>query len=186
MSSGRLRSLFGSPVEGVAEVPWNNSSAEVGIVFPSDYREFVDRYGSVRINGELSVWIPMLRSRDGGPDVGFPGFVRATTHGIAAELAADDDMPYSVFPDPGGLLGWGSNINADQFFWLTDGDDPDSWPIIAWYRSLNEWDYFDGGFSDFVAGVVDGTYRYAEEVAPANPEEPLWVSQGDWASVRPL
>lgn len=95
-------------------------------------------------------------------------------------------MPYSVFPDPGGLLGWGSNINADQFFWLTDGDDPDSWPIIAWYRSLNEWDYFDGGFSDFVAGVVDGTYRYAEEVAPANPEEPLWVSQGDWASVRPL
>ncbi len=82
----------------------------------------------------------MLRSRDGAPDVGFPGFVRATTYGIAAELAADDDMPYSVFPDPGGPLGWGSNINADQFFWLTDGDDPDSWPIIAWYRSLNEWD----------------------------------------------
>ncbi|MFE7193665.1 hypothetical protein [Kitasatospora sp. NPDC057541] len=182
--SDRLWDLMGEAMGGLGRTPWEGSPSEVGFEFPADYREFVDRYGSVRINGEMSVLVPTLRSYDGGPGVGFSGFVRMTTHGIAAELAADEDCPYPVYPEPGGILGWGSNLNADQFFWLTEGDDPDSWVIVAWYRSRGEWDRFDGGFSDFIIGVLDGSYPYADEVAPRNPEEPLWVHQGDWNWVR--
>ncbi|MFJ5123439.1 hypothetical protein [Kitasatospora sp. NPDC088548] len=180
MELGRLAQIFGEPSQRPAATPWERSLAEVGFAFPADYREFVDRYGCVRINGELSVPVPTLRSYDGGPIVGFPGFVRRTTDGIAAELAADPDCPYPVHPERGGILSWGSNLNADQFFWLTEGEDPDSWPVVAFYRSLEEWDRFDGGFAAFLLAVVDGTYVYADEVAPANSDEPMWRYQGDW------
>ncbi|MFC9329529.1 hypothetical protein [Kitasatospora sp. NPDC057015] len=134
----------------------------------------------MRINGELSVVVPTLRCYDGGSIIGFPGYVRLTTEGIAAELAADEDCPYPVHPEPGGLLSWGSNLNADQFFWLTEGDDPDAWPVVAFYRSLGEWDRFDGGFAAFLLAVIDGTYAYADEVAPRSSDEPRWRFQGDW------
>ncbi|MFJ4188832.1 hypothetical protein [Kitasatospora sp. NPDC089509] len=175
-----LSEILGEPVRRPATTPWERSVEEVGFAFPSDYREFVDRYGCVRINGELSVAVPTLRSYDGGAVVGFPGFVSRTTEGLAAELAADEDCPYPVHPEPGGLLSWGSNLNADQFFWLTEGDDPDAWPVVAFYRSLEEWDRFDGGFAAFLLAVVDGTYAYADEVAPPGADEPLLRCQGDW------
>ncbi|MGW6915308.1 hypothetical protein ACWGB8_16045 [Kitasatospora sp. NPDC054939] len=127
--------------------------------------------------------MPTLSSYDGGSVVGFPGFVELTTDGIAAELAADADCPYPVHPEPGGLLAWGSNLNADQFFWLTEGDDPDAWPVVAFYRGLEEWDRFDGGFASFLLAVLDGSYAYAGEVAPADPDEPLWRCQGDWSGL---
>ncbi|MFD8756999.1 hypothetical protein ACFV0O_39400 [Kitasatospora sp. NPDC059577] len=180
MELERLSRMLGEPTQRPAVTPWERSVGEVGFMFPSDYREFVDRYGGVRINGELSVPVPTLRSYGGGSIVGFPGFVRRTTDGIAAELAADEDCPYPVHPEPGGLLSWGSNLNADQFFWLTEGDDPDAWPVVAFYRSLEEWDRFDGGFTAFLLAVLDGTYAYADEVAPRSPDEPLWQFHGDW------
>ncbi|MFJ3789413.1 hypothetical protein [Kitasatospora sp. NPDC090091] len=180
----RLAQIFGEPSQQPTATPWERSLAEVGFAFPADYREFVDQYGSVRINGELSVPVPTLRSYDGGPIVGFPGFLRLTTDGVAAELAGGPDCPYPVHPEPGGLIAWGSNLNADQFFWLTEGENPDSWPVVAFYRSLEEWDQFDGGFAAFLLAVLDGTYAYADEVAPANPDEPLCRYQGDWTWVE--
>ncbi|WP_395297011.1 hypothetical protein ACF9IK_28910 [Kitasatospora hibisci] len=184
MELERLVRILGEPLRWPTATPWEHSLAEVGFVFPADYREFVDRYGSIRVNGELSVWVPTLRPDGGGVIAGFPGFVRATTGGIAAELASDSDCPYPVHPEPGGLLSWGSNLNADQFFWLTEGKDPDAWPVVAFYRSLEEWDRFDGGFAAFLLAVLDGTYAYADEVAPANPDEPLCRYQGDWTWVE--
>ncbi|MEU9075617.1 hypothetical protein [Kitasatospora sp. NPDC048538] len=183
MELQQLTRLLGDPASRPAATPWHRSVAEVGFAFPSDYREFVDRYGSVRINGELSVWVPTCTSYDGGPVVGFPGFVCLTTEGIAAELGADGDCPYPIHPESGGLLSWGSNPNADQFFWLAESEEPDTWPVVAFYRSLEEWDRFDGGFAAFLLGVVDGTYAYADEVAPGDPDEPLWRSQGDWGGL---
>ncbi|MFE2911957.1 hypothetical protein ACFXI0_08430 [Kitasatospora indigofera] len=180
MELDRLSQILGKPTRPPAVTPWERSASEAGFVFPSDYREFVNRYGSVRINGELSVLVPTLRSYDAGPIVGFPGFVRVTTDGVAAELAGHEDCPYPVHPATGGLLAWGSNLNADQFLWLTEGGDPDAWPVVAFYRGLDMWDRFDGGFAAFLLAVLDGTYAYGSEVAPHNADEPLWRFQGDW------
>ncbi|MEV7026971.1 hypothetical protein [Kitasatospora sp. NPDC093558] len=77
-----------------------------------------------------------------------------------------------------------TGLSADQFFWLTEGDDPDAWPVVAFYRSLEEWDRFDGGFAVFLLAILEGTYAYADEVALPNSEEPLWRYQGDWTWVE--
>ncbi|MFH8383962.1 hypothetical protein ACH4E7_23955 [Kitasatospora sp. NPDC018058] len=62
MELDRLSQILGEPAQRLAATPWERSVAEVGFAFPSDYREFADRYGCVRINGELSVPVPTLRS----------------------------------------------------------------------------------------------------------------------------
>ncbi|WP_158835480.1 hypothetical protein [Streptomyces sp. NRRL S-350] len=56
--------------------------------------------------------------------------------------------------------------------------------VLAFYRSLEEWDRFDGGFADFLLAVVGGTYIYADEVAPYNPNDSLWRFQGDCNQVE--
>jgi hypothetical protein len=186
----RLREILGPPADEPSRVPWHQAPAEVGFAFPADYRDLVDLYGSIRINGELSVWTPSLRPSEPGAPVGFTGFVWKTTHegGIGDYLGGCyedgdfDECPYPPYPEPGGLLIWGSNPNVDHCFWLTEGDDPDKWPIAIWYRQLAKWDRFDGGMADFLLAVVTGQYELADELAPPSPGVPLLKQQGSWLS----
>ncbi len=91
-----------------------------------------------------------------------------------------DECPYPVYPEPGGLLIWGNTWNADQLFWLTEGE-PDEWPVAVWYRQLAEWDRFDGGFASFMLALVTGTYPMVEELLPPRtPDVPEWETHSDW------
>jgi hypothetical protein len=186
----RLAEFVGPPSRQPESPPWAQSRHEIGFDFPSDYREFIDLYGSVRINGELSVWTPKLRPSEPGAPIGFPGFVWNTAHdgGVGDYLAGayeDGDLtecPYPVYPAPGGLLIWGNNPNGDHCFWLTEGDDPDRWPIAIWYRQLAKWDRFDGGVPAFLLAIVTGRYELADEIAPRFEGVELFRQQSDWAS----
>lgn len=181
-----LAELFGPPGRPVTPVPWRDSRAEVGIDFPADYRDFIDRFGGGVVRHELAVHAPKAWPTDGYAR--FEGFVRDTTQdgGIGDYLAGayeDGDFkecPYPVYPEPGGLLIWGNTLNADQLFWLTEGE-PHEWPVAVWYRQLGEWDRFDGGFADFMLALVTGAYPMVEELLPPrNPEVPEWDTRYDW------
>jgi hypothetical protein len=190
----RLTRVLGVPEFPSAQVPWDLAPRDVGFQFPQDYRELIDVYGSIRINGMLSVWRPKLRAA--APDIpgGFAGFIWHTTRegGVGDYLAgayeAGDlrECPYPVFSARhsarGGLLAWGSTPNGDHCFWLTEGDDSDGWPIVVRYRQLAVWSRFDGGIADFLTAVVTRDYPLADEIAPADPDSPLWRRQSDWAS----
>lgn len=185
----RLAEVLGPPDRQPVPAPWERSRAEIGFEFPSDYRELIDLYGSFRIYDELSVWGPNLRPDAPGAPGGFAGFVWNTTQegGVGDYLAGayeDGDLaecPYPVFPAPGGLLIWGNNPNGDHCFWLTEGDDPDRWPVAIWYRQLAKWDRFDGGVAAFLLEVVTDRYPLADEIAPRSEGVELVKQQGDWA-----
>jgi hypothetical protein len=187
----RLAHILGQPVPARAPVPWERSIPEIGFQFPSDYREFIDMYGSISIRDELHIWTPSLLPGVPGAGPGFPGFVQQTTEGVGQHLALAYEQgdlrecPFPIFPSPGGLLGWAHNSNVDHCFWLTVGDDPDGWPIAIWYRQLAKWDRFDGGMVEFLFAVLSGDYPMAGEIAPGDPNVPLWVAGGDWTSWRP-
>jgi len=181
----QLAQVLGPPEREPSRVPWELSTEEVGLTFPSDYRDFINLYGSVEINGELSVWSPAMRPSEPGAPGGLAGFVWNTTRegGIGDYLASAyeegdyRECPYPVYPAPGGLLIWANNFNADHCFWLTEGADPDKWPIVVWYRQLAEWDRFNGGVAEFLLSVVTGAYSLADELAPATPGVALYRQQ---------
>ncbi|MBS2533122.1 hypothetical protein KGQ20_10065 [Catenulispora sp. NF23] len=183
-----LAGLFGQPGRSVTPVPWNNSISEVGFAFPADYRDFVDLFGGGQIRHELAVHVPSAWPQEPGAPTGFRGFVWDTVQdgGIGDYLAGQyeegnlKECPYPVYPEPGGLLIWGNTWNADQLFWLTDGE-PDEWSVVVWYRQLAEWDRFDGGFGAFALALVTGAYPMVDELLPPrSPEVPDWETRYDW------
>lgn len=143
-------------------MPSGESSRAIGIRFTADYRQLIDAYGMISINGELHVVGPSQRPSQPGAPIGFQAFQFATAgpHGFCGFLAqcyASGDReicPYPVFPTPGGILKWANNYESDHLFWLTEGDDPDRWPIVIVYRAGFEWEQFDGTVTELLVQIL--------------------------------
>ncbi len=89
-----------------------------------------------------------------------------------------DRFPYAIFPEPGGLLEWGGNLNGDRCFWLTEDPDPDRWPVVVWFRgevASRSWRREEGGMAAFLLRVV----RDPKSALLASSEERLtWIFGG--------
>ncbi|GHJ93803.1 hypothetical protein SNE510_33220 [Streptomyces sp. NE5-10] len=70
--------------------------------------------------------------------------------------------PYGGYPAPGGLPRWGDTEQADAFHRLTEGDDPERWPVVARSDDLDSWARFDGTVTEFLHHVLaDRHHRYS-------------------------
>jgi len=83
----RLVRLLPPPLGEVTGVPWQLSRPEIGVDFPTDFREFTDHYGGgdvVRPNGRVSLSVFGLCGceRPGGAAGGFPAFMANQTEEI--------------------------------------------------------------------------------------------------------
>ncbi|MFD5560577.1 hypothetical protein [Kitasatospora griseola] len=191
----RLGTVIGPPpAGGVVPVPWELGPGVLGFQLPVDYRAFIDRYGMVSIRGELHIYAPSTAPTPAiGQPLGFEGFLYYTTdpYGYCASLAQAyldgdyDECPYPMFPAEGGLLKWGNNYSAAQFFWLMRGPDPDRWPVAARLDSMQEWDVFEGGFLEFLLATVTGQYPHHREVVPRGSKQAGdsrdYRPRGDWS-----
>jgi hypothetical protein len=187
-----LVKLFPPPCEPVAAPPWEQSRAEIGLDFPSDYRAFVDRYGAgefgVAGSGSFYVRAPSSCPCPDLREVGFKGYVES--HALEmAELfdfeGADEDywggIVYPMHPRPEGLLTWGDNENGDTFWWLTEGDDPDKWPVIMWARGLATTFRFEMGLVEVLLRIAHGEIPSVQ--AMRSPQR-RWTMTSDWLRDR--
>ena len=127
--------------------PWEAVEAEVGTALPKDYKEFVRLYGHGEFMEFLGVHVPRCRS----PYVRFESEIRV----VGDVFAEDEDLPYAFWPSPGGLLVFGKTDFGDYLFWLTSGP-PDTWRVVVWGRGLQEFEAFECGLTDFLAGLATG------------------------------
>ncbi|MFJ8478366.1 hypothetical protein [Kitasatospora sp. NPDC094011] len=88
-----------------------------------------------------------------------------------------DLCPYPVYPEPGGLLYWASNYNGDHCFWLTEGDDPDRWPVVVWLRGEfpDGWHRYDMGMARFLLLALSGEDSTLDDLGVATSTAPVWV-----------
>ena len=147
----RLAKVTGWDVPVVRSIDWPSVEAKLGTALPTDYRHLAERFGSGEFDEFL--WLSTPDSSATHHDL----VEEATSLGELA--AADADIrglyhPYQVFPAPGGLLRWADSVQADQFFWLTDGTDPNHWPIIACSEDYDRWERFDGSTTEFIYRVL--------------------------------
>lgn len=206
-SFDRLIRLLPPPSGEVAAVPWDLSRPQISLDFPADYRRFADHYGGGDVvepdwvytpyDGEelddpgepqdrvnLSIYGPhggVWPFEGGGEFHAFRTHQIAEVHSLFAfEDAAEGhwgDTVYPVYPDPGGLLAWGSNIDGDVFFWLTEDPDPDRWPVVMWARGPATMIRFDGGMVDFLVSVLSGEHPQITWLTGPNL---TWVMHNDW------
>lgn len=184
----RLTRLLPPPQSAVAGPPWQHSRTEVGFDFPSDYRAFVNRYGGSQIGapGSLRFFVhcpSSIPARSGVP-TGFEGFVEWHVSDIAPMFEGGDEdywggTTYPMYPEPGGLLTWGENEQGDLFWWLTEGDDADRWPVVVWARGPATTFRFDCGMVGLLVSMISGGFPSPEWVRSPHAH---WTLTSDWLS----
>lgn len=129
----------------IRTVDWAAVENRLGTALPSDYKRLVETFGEGAFDGYLQLHLPdaSFESTDIVRHTEWLGEWARTHGGLLWE-------PYQVYPAPGGLLQWGSSEPADQFYWLTEGPDPDKWPVLAMEDVPDSWARFDGTTAEFV------------------------------------
>ncbi|MGW7345008.1 SMI1/KNR4 family protein [Streptomyces sp. NPDC054854] len=132
---------------------WEGLFAELGTRLPGEYVRLMDVYGAGIWSGWLRLHTP-LRA----------GERRFLTH---VEDVADayrqlkdgnaGRYPLAIWPEPGGFLPFANSIDGDYLGWLTQGGDPDTWPLIVWPRHANQGRPLQGGLIDTLLDWQRGT-----------------------------
>ncbi|MFE3112391.1 hypothetical protein ACFXKJ_29935 [Kitasatospora indigofera] len=170
------------PVAAGPLLPWDLAEEVAGVRLPADYRAFVDLFGPGGLRGELGVVTP--RPLPGRPiGVGaLSRMVNGLVNGTGAAFKqmredSPDLCPYPVHPEPGGLLPWAGNYNGDHCFWLTEGDDPDCWPVVVWLRGGFPcgWHRYDMGMARFLLLALSGEDPTLDDLGVATSTAPVRV-----------
>jgi hypothetical protein len=133
---------------------WSEVERELGTPLPSDYKELLSRFpGGVfrrivirspvvseqawtRYKYDLDELLQILGDED---------------------LEYLDDVDYELFPEPGGLLPWGTDGQGGTFCWITDSPDPDTWKIAYHDQGADEWREHPGPATRLLYEVLANT-----------------------------
>ncbi|MFD7917566.1 hypothetical protein ACFV30_44075 [Streptomyces sp. NPDC059752] len=152
-SLDELRALLGESAHWQSSPDdWTEVEQHIGSALPSDFKAFLNAYGTGVISGELVVFHPRGTS---------PLLERMRrTHGVFAErrdraLGRGDTehIPFPFHPEPGGLISWGYDYSGDEHFFLPCDPDPDRWKIVTMAHEEG-CETFDGPFSGFTLAFV--------------------------------
>ena len=110
---------------------WLAVETSLGTALPSDYKAFINTYGEGGINDCLVIQSPFRWIAD-GRDVRQTWTNWASIYHDFAGYGAN--IPYPIFPAPGGVLPFGSDGDVNWLSWRTVGE-PDAWPFVYYDRS---------------------------------------------------
>lgn len=139
----------GVPSE-TSDASWMIIEITVGTPLPSDYKEFIGRYGTGRINEFIWIFNPFTKRSN----------VELLTQQrrqieIRQQLEREygESCPFPLHPSVGGLLPCGGTDNGDTIFWLTHGA-PSSWSIVVNESRGGRYLTFDVNLIEFIVNVL--------------------------------
>ncbi|MEU5303897.1 hypothetical protein ACH4YO_28260 [Streptomyces noursei] len=141
----RIVAVTGWDPQRTRTVDWTAVEARLGTALPGDYKRLAELFGLGAFDGFLQLSVPdaPFKSSD----------IVRQSQWLAEWARAHGNRlwePYALFPAPGGLLEWAGSEQADRFYWLTEGPDPDKWPIVMSEEIPDSWQRFDGSTAEFI------------------------------------
>lgn len=132
---------------------WATVEREIGIGLPDDYKELMARFPSGFYRNAVSLDNPIDARTN------LETFVREEIREMVEiigheELDYLEGTAYRLFPEPGGLLPWGNDLQGGMFCWITDPADPDKWPIAYYSQDLLEWREHHGPITEVIWEVL--------------------------------
>jgi hypothetical protein len=133
---------------------WRTLEAEMGLVFPDDYKQFIGLYGTGTMCSLFEIDSPFL----------FSEFYRVpvreawiTRTGIYRELDrfSENPLPYPVYPEIPGLLSCATYGTTDIIGWLTNLD-PQLWYLVYRDRENGYFELRGMGFVEFLVAAIKG------------------------------
>lgn len=138
----------------VHEVNWDEKSSSYDVCFPTDYRNFLARYGSGEIEEMLAVFCPTVRTDP---------YARRTSRLPADVLDLPEvnewsDALQAELYEPADVMVWGETVEADVLGWITNSETPDEWPVAV-YTHSGEWTVLDCTMTEFLLRLLTGEFE---------------------------
>lgn len=132
------------------EEQWNIFQDEVGIEFPSDYKEIINYYGTGGIDNFL--WFLTPFETDKNVNYSFKMSVMLDAY-AESKRKFPEYFSYNIFPEENGLLPWGYTDNGDELYWKT-ASDTDDWEIVVYESRSPEAYHYKMGLAEFLYKLI--------------------------------
>ncbi|MEU6623228.1 SMI1/KNR4 family protein [Streptomyces litmocidini] len=130
--------------------PWNELEREFGVAFPADFREIVDAYGSISINGQLYLKHPAVHLLH---DLG--SFVRQEI-----EFWREEDMaeflPSRAGAGAGELLPVATATTGEAVFLAVPEGPSSSWRVLVQEMDSPSWTLYEMTFGAWLLAYLKG------------------------------
>jgi hypothetical protein len=138
-----------APIE-VRGATWATVENAIGAVLPIDYKKFIEKYGSGRINGFVWIFNPFSERQS----INLVSQISVQLNALKT-LVQDfgEQCPYQLFPQNGGLLPLGITDNGDVIHWLTKGG-PTDWKIVVNEARGPRYEEFDVDLTSFLSKIL--------------------------------
>ena len=149
---------------------WPQIEAALRAPLPSDYKEYIARYG----RGSIDEFLWVLSPSDDNENLSM--VVQSEVRREAQRefrSAAGQQLPFAIYPEPGGLLPWGFTDNGDVCYWRTGNVDPDRWPVVIVDSRSARWEEFAGSMTGFIVAVLTGRHVsrvFPDDIPSSKPE----------------
>lgn len=134
---------------GDRPIDWSFIRSELGVSLPSDFMALAEAYPPFSVDDFLVLNIPTP-----GEEQFFVEGVRSVLDDLMDLVQDEASHDYVPFPEPGGLLPWGSSFEGDNFYWYTRGE-PRSWTVVVAGRN-DDWFHYRGGMTSYLAARMGG------------------------------
>ncbi|GAA3907639.1 hypothetical protein GCM10022244_17170 [Streptomyces gulbargensis] len=125
---GTLTALVPPPAKPhLGEGSWQEVYESLGTRLPTEYVRLMETYGA----GAWCQWLrfPLPFGTEPYDLVPWARWSGDNYRGLRAGFP--EFQPPAAWPEPGGFLTFADTVDGDQLCWLTEGDDPDAWPLIV-------------------------------------------------------
>lgn len=135
---------------GVSSESWRAIQDSLGLELPKDYRDFIDAYGTGRIDDFIWVLSPFAKNQ-------YLNLCSQSKIILDAQKQFHSESgvksAFTYFPDTNGLFPWGGTDNGDVLFWHCVGD-PSRWNVVVRDSRSSRWRSFDLNMTAFLYAVV--------------------------------
>jgi len=140
---------------------WKEVEISLGTPLPSDYIEFIDRYGTGLVSNHIWVYNPFSTFDDVNLLIQVPRLLD-----IWMETKADFGAvayPYPLYPEQDGLLPWGHIDTGSELCWQTSGN-PEHWTVVVNESRGLGFQAFEEPMTSFLVSLFSG--RVSSEILP--------------------
>ncbi|MGQ4380649.1 SMI1/KNR4 family protein [Streptomyces sp. SAS_267] len=164
-----LRRLLGEPAPRPhSPSDWAEVEKYLGSSLPTDYKAFMDAYGSGIISEELVVFHPQ------GSTPLLPHMCEIHERASRSRKRRPDDFPHPFHPEENGLIHWGYDFGGDEHFFLPCSPDPNQWKVVTAVHG-SSCVTFDGAFLAFILDFVTNL-QFMDEAGNIGPATPSFES----------
>ena len=155
-----LRALVAPPDGLVPRADWAEVQAALGIALPADYRRLIDEFGG----GYIDDYLYLLEPRCRNPYYDLGEVASERVEALEDLWHRGEERPDELAQETGArVFPWATTDNGEVVYWLINpGAAPGDWVVMVNEARGPEWERFDVGCLEFLAGVLDG--RIASDI----------------------